>query len=81
MYCEMRHILSKEWDRPTDQKCFVELPTKGYVKVLILHVVHASHYFVRLLKHTDVSGSTTDTAYATLTMKIATTNEKNKIRE
>ncbi|XP_071511163.1 putative ATP-dependent RNA helicase TDRD12 [Diadema antillarum] len=49
--CSSRHMVFPEVDTPGSQKEYIDLPTQGTVMVLITHVVDASCYYARLIKH------------------------------
>ncbi|XP_066290762.1 uncharacterized protein [Branchiostoma lanceolatum] len=46
--CKARHVVLPEVDQPGEG-----MPTLGYVKVLVTHVVDANCYYARILKHWD----------------------------
>ncbi|XP_033755165.1 putative ATP-dependent RNA helicase TDRD12 isoform X2 [Pecten maximus] len=67
--CTARHALVPDVDCKASQQAF----NSGEVKVLVTHVVDASHYFVRVLEHKPPTGDKVDmsTTMLELTLKMA----------
>ncbi|XP_065179009.1 uncharacterized protein LOC135809564 isoform X1 [Sycon ciliatum] len=67
--CSMRHVVLEEVDQPSG------IPTEGYVKVIVMSVVSASHYWGRIVSHrslaSDVHSKIQNRTYLNLTMDLA----------
>ena len=48
--CPSRHVVVEDIDRP------VTLPASGYVKIMVMNVVNASHYWARIISHRPLGG-------------------------